>query len=522
MRTSKKGLQTVYLVLSVTISMLFASINSLAAIFNVTDEMELRDALDTAAMNNENDGIIISAGTYNTDGLTFSYLPIATEDFSLTISGVGAELTILDGGGVDQVLKIDADGVTEDDNSDINITSLTIQNGNSDDTGAGLFIRVGDGFAEPGDPEVTIENCKFMNNETLADGGGTDVSAPVMNLNNNTFTNNSAANEGGGAILDRGSAVVALTDNIFTNNSSSEGGGASISGGSLVAHLTGNTFTDNSADEGGGVDIGGGGASSTLESNAFINNSSTADGGGANISGGSATALLTNNIFVGNTADEDGGGANISGDSTGATNNTFTLNTASGVGGGVNIRAFEDASNVNVYNNIVFDNKDDDIFVNDDGNDNMVGADVMIFNNDFSVFTSLCEITGGCVPSISQGNNIDADPLFFNAMAGNVGISSESPVIDVGDPAAPFLPETDFLGNARIIGAAPDMGAIEFTGMFLAGDANGDGLINILDVTAILNDILGVSPATGNADCNEDGDVNILDVTCVLNIILGV
>jgi len=52
------------------------------------------------------------------------------------------------------------------------------------------------------------------------------------------------------------------------------------------------------------------------------------------------------------------------------------------------------------------------------------------------------------------------------------------------------------------------------------GDANGDGQINILDVTVILNEILEISSAPGNGDCNEDGNVNILDVTCVLNIIL--
>lgn len=55
----------------------------------------------------------------------------------------------------------------------------------------------------------------------------------------------------------------------------------------------------------------------------------------------------------------------------------------------------------------------------------------------------------------------------------------------------------------------------------LPGDANGDGQINILDVTATLNDILGIAQAPGNADCNNDNHVNILDVTCVLNIILG-
>lgn len=56
---------------------------------------------------------------------------------------------------------------------------------------------------------------------------------------------------------------------------------------------------------------------------------------------------------------------------------------------------------------------------------------------------------------------------------------------------------------------------------FEPGDANGDGEINILDVTALLNHIPVISSASGNGDCNEDGQVNILDVTCVLNLILG-
>jgi hypothetical protein len=527
MKTSKKGLQTVYLILSITFSMLFASINSLAAIFNVTDEMELRDALDTAAMNNEGDGIIIAGGTYNTDGSSFSYVPIATEDFPLTIVGVGEELTILDGGGVDRVLKIDADGVTEDNNSDIDISDLTIQNGNSVESGAGLFIRVGDNLVEPGDPEVTIENCKFVNNETLGGGGGADVSAPVMNLMNSTFTNNSAVNAGGGANLGLGAAVVTLTDNIFTNNTSNEeGGGASIGGGGLVALLTGNTFTDNSADEGGGADIGGGSANVTLRANTFIGNSSLSDGGGTSISGGSLITVLTNNIFVDNNADSDGGGAHIRGGGIIATltNNTVTLNSASGVGGGLNIVLLQGTELANIFNNIVYNNTatgdGDDIFVDDDFDDNLTGSSVNLFNNDFSDFHSKCENTIGCTSNVTSADNIDADPLFINAIAGNVGISSGSPVIDAGDPAAPDLPVTDFLGNPRIIGAAPDIGAIEFTGMFQPGDANGDGVINILDVTTILNDILGISPAPGNGDCNEDGQVNILDVTCVLNIIL--
>jgi len=40
------------------------------------------------------------------------------------------------------------------------------------------------------------------------------------------------------------------------------------------------------------------------------------------------------------------------------------------------------------------------------------------------------------------------------------------------------------------------------------GDANGDGQINILDVTVILNDILEIAPAPGNGDCNNEEGKN--------------
>ena len=60
---------------------------------------------------------------------------------------------------------------------------------------------------------------------------------------------------------------------------------------------------------------------------------------------------------------------------------------------------------------------------------------------------------------------------------------------------------------------------------FISGDANGDGGVNVFDVTATVNYILG-SPSTGfdseAADVNDDGSVNVFDVTKLVNIILGV
>ena len=56
------------------------------------------------------------------------------------------------------------------------------------------------------------------------------------------------------------------------------------------------------------------------------------------------------------------------------------------------------------------------------------------------------------------------------------------------------------------------------------GDANGDGAIDVLDVTMVINYILGANPNSfkaDNADVNSDGSIDVLDVTALINIILG-
>lgn len=60
---------------------------------------------------------------------------------------------------------------------------------------------------------------------------------------------------------------------------------------------------------------------------------------------------------------------------------------------------------------------------------------------------------------------------------------------------------------------------------FDLGDANGDMSVNVTDVVAITNHILGTTSAnfqTDASDVNGDGDINITDVVAVTNIILGV
>ena len=55
----------------------------------------------------------------------------------------------------------------------------------------------------------------------------------------------------------------------------------------------------------------------------------------------------------------------------------------------------------------------------------------------------------------------------------------------------------------------------------LPGDVDGDGVVNVKDVTAVVNQILAVTPKTAAADVDGDGVVNVKDVTCLVNIILA-
>jgi surface protein len=55
----------------------------------------------------------------------------------------------------------------------------------------------------------------------------------------------------------------------------------------------------------------------------------------------------------------------------------------------------------------------------------------------------------------------------------------------------------------------------------LRGDVNGDGSVNITDVTALINLLLSGNTSAPAADCNQDSKVNINDVTALINYLLS-
>ena len=61
-----------------------------------------------------------------------------------------------------------------------------------------------------------------------------------------------------------------------------------------------------------------------------------------------------------------------------------------------------------------------------------------------------------------------------------------------------------------------------FTEKPARGDVNGDGSVNISDVTALINLLLeGGTISNPVADCNQDGSININDVTALINYLLS-
>ena len=61
----------------------------------------------------------------------------------------------------------------------------------------------------------------------------------------------------------------------------------------------------------------------------------------------------------------------------------------------------------------------------------------------------------------------------------------------------------------------------EDTDFIQLGDVNSDGIINVLDVVAVVSIILSSGEYINLADINSDGDIDVLDIVQMVNVILG-
>ena len=64
----------------------------------------------------------------------------------------------------------------------------------------------------------------------------------------------------------------------------------------------------------------------------------------------------------------------------------------------------------------------------------------------------------------------------------------------------------------------------EQIGNYTIGDTNLDGVVNIVDVVALVNQVIGGGYEIEDlqyADINEDGTINVLDIISLMNQILS-
>jgi hypothetical protein len=396
--------KVIRLLLSVIVFLMFYPVVGHSAVFNVTNEDELRQSLRIAESNGEDDVINVGAGLYRTFGEPFTFE--TDEDFSLAIRGEGAGLTILDGDGISRVVEINSRSF-----SIFTLKGLTIQNGFTEDGGGGASVF--------GAIVEILENEFKGNTARQSFGGGFSGKGSPLYLISNKFEGNSATS-GGGVWTESIEGPALIVNNIFNNNHSTfSGGGINVSAINFNAGVTftNNTFTLNTAGRNGGA----------INMDVFFFDTPLLPSNSA----ASLKSMLYDNISISQTS----------------SNRQSSL-----------------PFDLDIYNNIIYDNfatnEGDDIYIDDITAFSLQILTINLFNNDFSDFFSFCENSPECEPIINEGNNINKDPLFVDAEAENFSLLADSPCIDAGDPNAPDLPDTDIFGNPRV--PPPDMGAVEY------------------------------------------------------------
>lgn len=309
--------------------------------------------------------------------------------------------------------------------------------------------------------KTSIEGFTFQNG-SRSSGGAIFLGYGELLVNNCRFYNNQAPSNAGGAIYAFGYQTysrVTIDNCVFSGNSAVWHGGA-VYGAYTSCTVSNSTFTDNSSGAcGGAVGIGGFCSSLNVDHSVLTGNYA-ADRGGAGwafLGGGcNPSVRLSDSLVAGNSAGV-AGGALAGGDNGSVFLNFSTVTGNSAPASGA--IATSATSYYGIDSSIVWDNG---------GLPGLGGSGSVSYS----------DIEGG----FAGAGNIDADPVFFNAGAGDYTLAAASPCIDAANPVGAGV---DLLGTPRPQGPAPDMGAFEHI-----PDFDGDGyhiLVDCNDDNAAIN-----------------------------------
>jgi hypothetical protein len=437
------------------------------------------------------------------------------------------------------------------DNSAI-LDGFTISDGNAN--GSQATTSAGGGIYDC-NSSPTITNCTFSNNSGYVGCGmfNYDYSSPTVT--NCTFSGNSAYGIMGGGMGNEQHSSPTVTNCIFNGNSVSGSGGGG--GGMCNDNYSSPTvrdcnFSSNWVGNGLGCKGGGianGNSNPTITNCNFSNNwagigSAGSSGSGGGIYNNNSSPTITNCTFSGNAVPNGHGGGifNFYG-SPNVINCTFTGNSAylhhppppPGRGGGI----YNEYCNVTVINCTFTGNSSEmgggicnsscsPIVINCIlWGDTAVLSGNEIYNySSSSPVVTYSDVEGGW----SGTGNINLDPYFVNALAGNLRLLSNSPCIDKGNNAGVPADIADLDGDANTTEPTPldldlrlrfvdgdcngtmfiDMGAYEFG---YAGDFDCDHDVDFIDYAILAaswlqnNPLLDIAPPPAG-----DGIVDIEDL----------
>jgi hypothetical protein len=459
------------------------------------------------------------------------------------VLGAGWTVTSLDGGGTLAPLVIAGGGMGPADSTAM-LSGFTITNGASNTpairildaspTITNCFIAGNQcgGMRSRGGGSPTVTDCIFYANEALYCGGGMDNDGTAT-VTNCTFYANEAVHFGGGIHCGYRSSLNVTNCNFYANKAGREGGGMWCDGTTTVTNC--DFFLNEASDRGGGLDSFRG--TTTVSGCIFSTNKTSYEGGGianenwstatvtnctfyaneaVNYGGGMynrGTGAVTNCNFYGNEALYFGGGMDNEGTVT-VTNCTFYANKSARRGGGMLNYHTATVTNCNFLGNeagmegggLCNDNHGETATVTNCilwGDSAATGAEIYQASGASTVVT-YCDVQGG----YTGEGNIDAAPVFTDPGNLDFHLLPSSPCVDAGNDEAPALPDTDFEGDPRIMGATVDMGIDE-----APGAANEPPVAEDDSATTDEDTPVTINVLANDSDPDEDDDLTVSEVT---------
>jgi CSLREA domain-containing protein len=255
----------------------------------------LDTAVDACTAGSGADEIVLPEGTF-----TLS-LPGASEDHAMTgdldlretvtITGAGADATIVDANDLDRAFDVQNGAAT--------FVDLTMRNGTAPGGEAGGVLRVTNGNA------ASLTDCVVADGAANS-GAGIRVDIGTLELLRTTVRDNTATSSGGGIAVEQ--SPMTITDSTISGNVADNIGGGLFAGGSSSTFsimISGSTFTANGAINGGAMFLANE-SQTTIRNSTLSNNLATGSGGALYQSFGDGVTLANATVTL-NIADTGGG-----------------------------------------------------------------------------------------------------------------------------------------------------------------------------------------------------------------------